>query len=153
MTQETRTKVKRLHAMSGGLALLIISTFFTTTIISELSGDTALIAAVKQGIAYGLLLLVPAMAAVGLSGRRLAGSSTAEIIQRKQRRMAVIAANGLLVLLPCALTLAWLASTGASGSLFYAVQGIELLAGGVNITLLVLNIRLGLQMTRRRAQA
>jgi hypothetical protein len=102
---------------------------------------------------YGLLLLVPAMAAVGLSGRRLAGSSTAAIIQRKQRRMVVIAANGLLVLLPCALTLAWLAAAGDFGSLFYAVQGIELLAGGVNIMLLLLNMRLGLQMTRRDAQA
>lgn len=153
MTQEARTKLKRLHAVSGGLALLMISTFFTTTIISELSGDTALITTVKQGIAYGLLLLVPAMAAVGLAGRRLAGSSTAEIIQRKQRRMAVIAANGLLVLLPCALTLAWLASKGDFGSLFSVVQGIELLAGGVNITLLALNMRLGLQMTHRRAQA
>jgi hypothetical protein len=153
MTHTSRTRLRKLHAISGVLAIAIIGIFLTTTIIAELSGDPALIATVKQGIVYALAVLVPTMAAVGISGKRLSGKSTAPIIQRKQRRMMLIAANGLLILVPCALILAWLATTGSFGPLFYAVQAIELIAGPINIILLILNMRLGMQMTRQRAQA
>lgn len=152
MQSFARPQLRRLHAISGGLAILIISTFLTTTLVAELSGDTTLIATVKQWIAYGLALLVPTMAVVGLSGRRLAGTSTSPIIQRKQRRMALIAANGLLILVPCALTLAWLPATDTFGLSFYLVQGLEIIAGPVNITLLVLNARLGMSMSRNARQ-
>jgi hypothetical protein len=131
----------------------MISAFMISTLIAELSGDLAFITTVKQAIVSGLAVLVPAMAAVGISGNRLAGKSTAPIIQRKQRRMMLIAANGLFVLVPCALALAWLAAAGSFGGLFYVVQGVELLAGAVNITLLVLTARLGMQLTHRRARA
>lgn len=144
----SRPRLRRLHAVSGGLAILIISIFLTTTLVAELSGDPPFIATVKQGIVYGLAVLIPTMAAVGLSGRRLAGTSTAPIIQRKRRLMAMIAANGLFILVPCALTLNWFATTDAFGLAFYLVQGIEFIAGPVNITLLVLNARLGMSMTR-----
>jgi hypothetical protein len=141
--------MRKLHAVSSMLAILIIGTFLTTTLLAELSQNTTLIAAVKQAIAYGLAVLVPTMAAVGLSGTRLAGASTAPVIQRKRRRMAVIAANGLFILVPCALVLAWLATAGNFGPMFYVVQGIELIAGAVNMTLLVLNARLGMAMARK----
>lgn len=143
-----RPQFRKFHAVSGGLAILIIGTFLVTSLIAELSGDTALITVVKQSIAYGLTILVPTMIAVGFSGTRLAGTSKAPIIQRKRRRMAMIAANGLLILVPCALTLAWFATTGAFGMIFYLVQGIEIVAGSVNITLLILSARLGMSMTR-----
>lgn len=148
----TRPQINRVHAVSGGLAILIISTFLVATLVAELSGDPPFIATVKQTIAYGLLVLVPTMATIGLSGTRLASTSTAPIIQRKRRSMAFIAANGLLVLVPCALILAWLATSGAFGLAFYLVQGVELVAGLLNITLLVLSARLGMRMTRNRRQ-
>jgi hypothetical protein len=151
MIQLSRMHMRKLHAMSGSLAILVIATFLTSTIVAELSGDKTMIATVKQAIVYGLALLVPSMVTVGISGKRLSGTSTAPIIQRKQRRMMVIAANGLLILMPCAVALAWLASSGAFGIAFAMVQGIELLAGMVNLTLLVLNARLGMQMTRQRS--
>jgi len=63
--------------------------------------------------------------------------------------MPIIAANGVLVLIPSALFLAWKAGAGAFDTAFYAVQAVELIAGAVNVTLLSLNMRDGLRMTRR----
>jgi hypothetical protein len=148
MVSLVRPQLRKLHALSSGLAILLISTFLATTLLAEVSGDTNLITTVKQGIAYGLVVLIPTMAAVGLSGRQLAGNSTALLIQRKQRRMMLIAANGLFVMVPCALLLAWLATIEFFDIAFYLVQGIELIGGSVNITLLILNARLGMSMSR-----
>ena len=61
------------HGAAGAVALITIALFWSATVASELSGDVVWIARVKQGIAWGLLLLVPAMAAAGASGRALAG--------------------------------------------------------------------------------
>jgi hypothetical protein len=148
MQPHGRAQLRNLHAISSALAILTISIFLTTTIIAELSGDPSFITTVKQGIAYGLVILVLTMATIGISGTRLAGSSTAPIIRRKRRRMALIAANGVFILVPCALILAWLATQGAFSIEFYLVQGIELIAGSANITLLVRNARLGKSMSR-----
>lgn len=63
--------------------------------------------------------------------------------------MPIIAANGLVVLIPAALYLATLASHHELGTVFYSVQAIELVAGAVNLTLMSLNIRDGLYLTRR----
>jgi hypothetical protein len=144
-----RPGLRRLHAISGILAILIVSSFLAATLIAEFDGDPAFIATVKQAIAYGLVVLVPTMAAIGLSGTRLAGTSKTPIIKRKRRHMSLIAANGLLILLPCALILAWLATTGEPDITFYLVQGIEIIAGSVNITLLILSARLGMSMRSR----
>ncbi len=63
--------------------------------------------------------------------------------------MAPAAANGLLVLVPCALILDRWASQGAMDGAFYPVQGVERLAGAVNLTLLGLNLRDGLRIGRK----
>lgn len=69
--------------------------------------------------------------------------------------MPFIAANGILILVPAALFLAFKASHAELDGVFYAVQGLELIAGAANITLLGLNMRDGLKMKgyRRRAAA
>lgn len=144
-----RPLLVRIHALSGGMGLLIILTFFLSTVIVEIGGDEAAIQAVKRGVAWGLLLLVPTMAAAGISGARLSGQSPAPIIRRKKRRMAIIAANGVFVLVPCALVLHGLASGGHFGAAFYWVQAVELIAGPVNIVLMGLNVRDGLTLTGR----
>ena len=123
MSPETRgTLLTRLHAFSGTIGLLIILTFLGSTIYAELGGDEATIQAVKRAIAWALLALVPALAMAGISGAVLSGQSQALILQKKKRRMAIIAANGILVLVPCALVLHWLARSGNFGVAFYAVQ-------------------------------
>lgn len=63
--------------------------------------------------------------------------------------MPIIAANGILVLVPCAIVLAHWANAGAFDARFYLVQAIELLAGATNLALMGLNIRDGLRMSGR----
>ena len=53
--------------------------------------------------------------------------------------------------MPCALFLAWKAGRAQFDLAFYGVQGIELAAGAVNLTLLGLNARDGLRSTGRLA--
>ena len=63
--------------------------------------------------------------------------------------MPLIAANGLVVLIPAALFLAFKARAAEFDTVFYAVQALELVAGAANITLLGLNLRDGLRMKGR----
>ena len=62
--------------------------------------------------------------------------------------MKFIAANGLLILVPSAVSLAILANLGDMDGLFVPLQAVELIAGGVNLVLIGLNIRDGLRMRR-----
>lgn len=146
MTRSLQTKI---HAASGTLGLLIILIFFTATVIVEIGGDLVAIAAVKRAIAYGLIALIPAMVAAGVTGMMLGGRSSAPAICVKQKRMRIIGANGALVLAPCALALHLLAQAGSFGATFYAVQAVELVAGPVNIALMALNVRDGLRLSGR----
>ena len=140
---------KIIHPAAGTLAILLIGIFWFSTLIAELFGTTAQIIAVKTAIPWGFLLLVPALAAAGGSGAIRSRGRRGGLIDRKMRRMPVIAANGLLVLIPAALFLSWKAGADEIDSAFYAVQALELLAGAVNFTLLALNMRDGLRMTGR----
>jgi hypothetical protein len=141
--------LKRIHPIAGLIGFLTILTFWTSTVLSELSGSVQAISAVKQAIPWGLLILAPALIVTGASGFRMAGSSSNARILAKKGRMPLIAGNGLLILIPCALYLATLASRGEFGNLFYAVQAVELVAGAVNLALMSLNIRDGLRLTGR----
>lgn len=142
-----------IHATAGSIALLTISTFWTSTILSELFGTHAQIASVKTFVLYGMLLLIPAMIATGASGASLGKGWKLPVVARKSRRMKIIAANGILILIPSALYLASKAQAGAFDSPFYIVQAAELLAGATNVTLLSLNMRDGLALRRRKQRA
>ena len=146
----SRMLAGKVHLVAGLLAFALISTFWTSTVVSELFLGPAAVAAVKQAILWGMMLLIPAMVAVGGTGFRLGGKSKAPVIAGKRRRMPVIAVNGLLVLVPSAFFLATRASAGAFDTAFYLVQGIELVAGATNLALMGLNIRDGFAMTRKR---
>ena len=63
--------------------------------------------------------------------------------------MPFIGANGILTLLPAAIYLDRLAADGSFGLSFYLVQGLELIAGGVNLTLMSMNIRDGFKLSGR----
>jgi hypothetical protein len=132
------------------VATLTIATFFLGTIAVELFGSDGTVAAAKALIVMpGLFILVPAIAATGGSGLFLAKSRQGRLVEAKKKRMPFIAANGLLVLVPCAIILNRWATAGVFDTLFYAVQSVELLAGAVNLTLMGLNIRDGLTMSGR----
>ena len=64
--------------------------------------------------------------------------------------MKIIAANGILILMPSAFFLAFKAQAGAFDTAFYVVQAFEIVAGATNITLLSLNMRDGIALGLRR---
>jgi hypothetical protein len=141
---------KRAHLIAGLLAPLCIATFFLSTIITELFGSHAAVAQLKSLIVTpGLWIMVPLMAAAGGSGMFLARSRKGRLVDAKKKRMPFIAANGLLVLVPCAIVLNRWAAGGSFDTAFYLVQAIELFAGATNLTLMGLNARDGLRMAGR----
>jgi len=140
------------HAFAGGLAMLIIASFWISTLISEVFLDQATVAAVKQGIVYGLFLLVPCMAATGGSGFVLSKVRKGPLVDVKRKRMAIIGANGLLLMIPAAIFLNGKAATGEFDAMFYAVQVVELLVGVLQLTLMGLNFKDGLRLAGKAAR-
>jgi len=138
----------KIHAIAGALATLTIFIFLASTLISELFGSYELVAAVKKAIVMpGLFILIPCIIATGGSGFNLSQSRGGRIVQTKMKRMPFIGANGVLVLIPCALILNHWAANGQFDTTFYLVQALEILAGITNLTLLSLNMRDGLKLT------
>lgn len=140
---------RRLHPIAGVLAILIISVFWFATLGSELFGTEDDIRTVKLMIPWGFLVLIPSLALAGSTGSSLARKRTDEAVARKRRRMPFIAANGIFILIPAALFLAFKADTYAFDSTFYAVQALELAAGALNLVLLGLSLLDGLRLTGR----
>lgn len=142
--------LQRLHLAAGIVAPLCIAVFLLATLGVELAGSPQDVAWVKAAIvAPGLWVLIPALAAAGGSGMALARRRPGRLVQAKGGRMPFIAANGLLVLLPCALVLHHWAAAGRFDAVFYAVQAVELLAGSANLVLMGLNVRDGLRLAGR----
>jgi hypothetical protein len=141
--------IKIVHPIAGALAILTIATFWLSTALSELFGAQPVVMAVKTAIPWGFLLLIPSLAAAGGSGFVLAKGRRAGLVGAKIKRMPLIAANGILVLIPSALFLASKAKAVEFDAAFYAVQALELAAGATNITLLGLNMRDGLTLKGR----
>ena len=138
------------HLIAGLLAPLCIATFFLSTILTELFGSHAAVAKLKSLIVTpGLWIMVPLMAAAGGSGMFLASSRKGRLVDAKKKRMPFIAANGLLVLVPCAIVLNRWAAAGSFDTAFFVVQAIELVAGATNLALMGLNARDGLRMAGR----
>ncbi len=141
-----------MHGMAALLATALIATFLGSSVTVELVGRHGAIATVKQWIVFpGLAMLVPALALTGLSGLRLARHRRDALLARKLQRMRLVAANGLLILTPCALYLDDLASAGRFDARFAVFQGLELCAGCANIALMALNMRDGWRMSRGHA--
>ena len=140
---------KVVHPVAGMVALLTIASFWLSTALAELFASEATVVAIKTTIPWWFLLLVPMLAAAGGTGFALAKGRRTGLVGAKARRMPIIAANGILVLIPAALFLADKAGHAEFDSVFYGVQALELVAGAVNITLLGLNMRDGLKMRGR----
>ncbi len=131
-----------IHRIGAVTATLCIFTFFTSTIVVELFGTEQTIATVKSLIVMpGLFILIPAIAAAGATGMAMSTPKSLGLVGAKRKRMPFIGANGLLILLPAAIVLDQWASAGRFDTTFYLVQALELLAGGINLTLMILNIR------------
>ena len=138
-----------IHPVAGAIVILTIATFWLSTAVTELFASQAMVTAVKTAIPWGFLLLIPALIATGASGFELAQGRRTGLVGAKIKCMPLIAANGILVLIPCALFLASKAKAAEFDTAFYMVQALELAAGAVNIALIGLNMRDSLKMTGR----
>ena len=81
----------KLHAAVGTLGLMIIAGFWSATAISELFGTSDQIAMAKTAILYGMALLIPSLAAAGITGARLGRGM-------KLPQVAAKTTGGLLIL-------------------------------------------------------
>lgn len=141
---------QRAHLIAAIVATLCIATFFVSTIMVELFGSHEAVAQLKSlMVTPGLWILIPAIAVTGGSGVFLSKTRRGRLAEAKKKRMPFIAANGLLVLVPCALILNRWAQAGSFDTAFYLVQALELLAGASNLTLMGLNARDGLRLAGR----
>jgi len=100
-----------------------------------------------------MVLLIPAMAAVGGSGFAMGKGWRGTQIEAKRLRMKFIGGNGILILIPSAFFLASRAQAPNFDGWFYTVQTLEILAGVTNLFLLGLNMRDGIALARRRKKA
>jgi len=148
-----RIVLRKIHAIAGAAAFLLIAIFWTSTVISELFGSHETVAAVKQTIVYALFGLIACMATAGATGMKMGGKSKHAAIAAKRRRMPFIAANGVLILLPCAFFLNSRAAAGQFDSVFYIVQSIELIAGAANLTLLGLSMKDGFSIRKPKQKS
>jgi len=139
---------KLVHRSAAITATLCIALFFSSTIFVELLGSYESIVTLKSLIvAPGLFILVPAIAMTGVSGFALAKPRDGILIKSKMRRMPFIAINGLVILLPAAIFLNIWAASGMFDTRFYLVQGLELIVGIINLTLMGMNMRDGLKLS------
>lgn len=137
------------HALAGGIGFLMILLFWTSTVTSELFANHETVAAVKALILKGMFILIPAMAIAGGSGMAMGRKRKDALTRAKKKRMPFIAVNGLIILVPAAWFLAGKAAAGEFDNTFYIVQVVELIAGAANLSMMGLNIRDGLRMTRK----
>ena len=142
-------KLRFFHAIAAIAALLMILIFWTSTIFVEISGTSRAIYIVKHSILMSMIIFIPFIIFTGLTGNILARNRAGKIIQRKKKRMAIVAVNGIIILLPSAIYLNYAASLEKFTHFFYGIQSFELLFGFINMSLLVLNIRDGLRLRKR----
>jgi hypothetical protein len=141
---------RRAHGVAAIVATLCIASFFCATLYTEAFGSREAVARLKSLIVMpGLFILVPAIAITGGSGFFLSRSRRGRLVDSKKKRMPFIAANGLLILVPCAIVLDRWAAAGSLGTAFYAIQALELAAGATNLVLMGINMRDGLRMSGR----
>jgi len=141
----------KLHAATGAAAMLAILTLQVMLAFGEASGYAAEIAALRGRILWIVCLaLIPALVMTGASGAALGRRWRSPLVAAKMMRMRVVAAIGLLVLLPLAIALWYLAGHGMIDGRFYLMQRVEALAGLINLLLLGLNLRDGLRLRRPR---
>jgi hypothetical protein len=138
----SRPVLVRVHLVAAVGAVVVIVTFLISSTVTELIGTAGEVHALRHDIMLGLPLLIACLATVALTGRRLGGRSKAPVVRRKQRRMQLVAAIGLVILVPCAVVLNYRAMS--------ALEITELAAGALNLALLGLNFRDGRALTRRR---
>ncbi len=140
--------LKRLHATAGSLALLTLLSFWISTVVAEGFLSWPAVVAVKGAIVEGLFVLVPTMILTGVTGAVLSRGRSG-LVAIKAKRMKILTANGVLVMIPAALFLNLKAAAGEMDGLFSLVQAIELAVGAVQVAFMSMNVHGGLRLSGR----
>jgi len=138
-----------IHGIAAVTAVICITTFLCSTLISELVQNHELIAEVKHRIATaGLPVLILAMMAAGLTGKVLAGQGSRKTTLKK-KRMQLLMLIGVVVMIPSALFLDHKASAGEFDRYFYGIQMVEVILGLIQLRLVGKNFIAGMKMSGR----
>jgi hypothetical protein len=134
------------HLTATAVATITIGSFLTFSVLAELLGELEFIRFVKLNIVRSLPVLLIAMPALGISGVKLAGKSKNPLVITKLKRMKIIGLNGILLIL-LALFLFYRIKNHGMDTLFLMAQVVELLLGGINLILIGLNLKAGLELS------
>lgn len=137
-----------IHIAATAVAAITIGAFLFTSIIAEIKGDVQVIRAVKKNILLALPILIIAMPSLGITGNKLAGFSKNKLVELKRRRMRFVFINGMM-LIALAIFLYYRSTYVALDTMFLAAQFLEFAFGITNVTLIILNVRSGLQLSGR----
>ena len=143
----------KIHKIGSLVATVCIAIFFTSTLLVELLGSEDMVAFVKSLIVMpGIFILVPAMAITGATGFALAKERKGRVLEAKRKRMPIIAIIGMFILLPAAIYLNSWAAEGMFDIKFYILQAIELVAGAINLTLMIKSMKDGKKLAGKRSK-
>ena len=142
---------RNIHAVAGVVGFVCIVTFVVATVVSGTLASPETFVAVKANIFRWVFLLIVALLLAGGTGVTLLGKRQEILALTKQKRGPIGFMTSVLILLPSAYFLSRWAAAGTFGTWFYAVQTVELLASGLVIAMIGLNIRDGMALTGRIA--
>ena len=143
----------RIHKTASLVATVCITTFFTSTLLVEVFGSEDMVAFVKSLIVMpGIFILIPAMAITGATGFVLAKERKGRVVEAKRKRMPIIALIGMFILLPAAIYLNSWAAEGMFDTKFYILQAIELVAGAINLTLMIKSMKDGRKIVGKKSK-
>ena len=147
-----RSVLRTVHATAAFIAMAMIVAFLAVTLSTLGGGAVADAGTSKAVVWYGVKWLVVALAAAGMTGKAMCRGRPGGLAAVKFRRMKIVAANGILILVPCAYLLYARTQVAPVNGWYAALQIVEIAAGIVNLALLAANMRDGLRMRARRIQ-
>jgi hypothetical protein len=146
MKKEQRKVLSIIHKASGVSALLLISTFFLSSVYAELNGELNVILTIKTFIVFTMPLMLVLMPTCAITGKKIAGKSKSPIVKSKNSRVKFIAFNGI-VLIILAIILYNKVVDGRIDQTFLILQFVEFAFGFANIIMLGLMIKDGRILT------
>jgi len=142
--------MKPYHFIAGITVLIILTLFWLAIIISDFFLGHEALVLVRQGIVYALIVLIPAMIAVKVTGGILGKDRihSDPRVRDKKKRATWMAINGVLVMVPAAFFLDYKASANEIDLVFRVVQSIELLVGSFQYYFVITNFRVGMTLRK-----
>ncbi len=135
------------HRITAILVLAILTAFWGAIFISDFFLGHEALVKVRQGIVYALIVLIPSMIAVKMTGGKLGHGRISDVrVQQKKKRATLMAVNGALIMVPAAFFLNYKASHGEIDTIFRLVQGLELLVGSFQYYFVTSNFKTGLAL-------